>query len=394
MLRMHLLFSLFVLVKCDTQTSILNLALNHPDPAIQNVLRHKEKHEIQILLTQIIRSPSEEILFEEEFYQIDERRYFYPASTVKLPIAILALQKLNALKSQGFQINGDTPFIISTREGETIVKNDSTHNKGELTLHHLIKKIFLVSDNDAYNYLFDFLGRDYINKELTKRGLDQTRIYHKFLLGADNVNTWEYTFFDKDQNVLFHQPSLTAEIDIKPQKLKGILKGKGYKNLGILVNKPMNFSKKNRISMLNLQSILKRIIFPEAFSEDDQFDLSDENYRFLRYWLSRTTLESTNPNYNYREYWDSYGKFLIYGDTKGQMTPEIRIYNKVGYAYGTLTDVAYIIDKKSNVEFFLTATILVNENMVFNDDVYEFEEAGIPFLAAIGRAVLEEIQKK
>ena len=53
--------------------------------------------------------------FEEEFYQIDERRYFYPASTVKLPIAILALQKLNALKSQGFQINGDTPFIISTR---------------------------------------------------------------------------------------------------------------------------------------------------------------------------------------------------------------------------------------------------------------------------------------
>ena len=57
-------------------------------------------------------------------------------------------------------------------------------------------------------------------------------------------------------------------------------------------------------------------------------------------------------------------------------------------------DPAYIIDKKSNVEFFLTATILVNENMVFNDDVYEFEEAGIPFLAAIGRAVLEEIQKK
>ena len=30
------------------------------------------------------------------------------------------------------------------------------------------KKIFLVSDDNAYNYLFDFLGTDYINKELTQ----------------------------------------------------------------------------------------------------------------------------------------------------------------------------------------------------------------------------------
>jgi hypothetical protein len=76
------------------------------------------------------------------------------------------------------------------------------------------------------------------------------------------------------------------------------------------------------------------------------------------------------------------------------MIPEIRIYNKVGYAYGTLTDVAYIRDENNNIEFFLTATILVNENMIFNDDIYEFEQIGIPFLGALGRAVLEEIRVK
>ena len=73
------------------------------------------------------------------------------------------------------------------------------------------------------------------------------------------------------------------------------------------------------------------------------------------------------------------------------MTPEIRIFNKVGLAYGTLTDVAYIRDKNTGLEFFLTATVLVNENQIFNDDIYEYEELGIPFLAALGREILTEL---
>ena len=66
------------------------------------------------------------------------------------------------------------------------------------------------------------------------------------------------------------------------------------------------------------------------------------------------------------------------------MSPKIRVYNKVGFAYGTLTDVAYIKDSIKGDEFFLTATLLVNENQIFNDDTYEFETKGIPFLGALG----------
>ena len=109
--------------------------------------------------------------------------------------------------------------------------------------------------------------------------------------------------------------------------------------------------------------------------------------------MSRTTLESNYPNYNDGKHWDSYCKFFIYGDKKGAMIPEIRIFNKVGQAYGTVTDVAYIKDEKNKIEFFLTATILVNENMIYNDDIYEYDEIGIPFLAALGRGVHEEIMK-
>ena len=72
-----------------------------------------------------------------------------------------------------------------------------------------------------------------------------------------------------------------------------------------------------------------------------------------------------------------------------QIPEALQIFNKVGFAYGTLTDCAYIRDARNGVEFMLTATILVNGNGIFNDNQYEYDEVGIPFLAALGRAVYE-----
>ena len=388
-----LVVSLTITISCNNSSTILDKVLNKNIYELQKVLKNKEKYDLQILLNEIKRDDSGKAVFKEDAFQLDEGRYFYPASTAKLPIAILSLQKINELRSNGLQISGDTPFFITDKNGKILVKRDSTHSLGILTINHLIKKIFLVSDDNAYNYLFDFLGTDYINKELTLRGLSKTRLYHKFLFGADNINTWGYTFLNENQKIIYHQPSISALVDLKPNNLKGILKGIGHIKSDSLLLKPMNFERKNRISIRDLEGILKRIIFPEAFSEKELFNLTKTDYKFLRYWMSRTTLESNYPDYNDDKHWDSYCKFFIYGDQKGAMIPEIRIFNKVGQAYGTVTDVAYIKDEKNKIEFFLTATILVNENMIYNDDIYEYDEIGIPFLAALGRSVHKEIMK-
>jgi hypothetical protein len=68
----------------------------------------------------------------------------------------------------------------------------------------------------------------------------------------------------------------------------------------------------------------------------------------------------------------------------------------VGYAYGTLTDCAFIEDRKNNLSYFVTATILVNQNGIFNDNNYEYDSIGIPFLAELGRQIhkYEKYQKK
>ena len=99
--------------------------------------------------------------------------------------------------------------------------------------------------------------------------------------------------------------------------------------------------------------------------------------------------ESDYPQYDPKQYYDSYAKFFMFGDSKAPIPEKIRIFNKVGLAYGYLTDNAYIVDFEHNIEFLLTATILVNRNEIFNDGNYEYNEVGLPFLAELGRGLYD-----
>ena len=213
----------FIVVQCNKRPKpILDRVMNSSNVAIQKVVNQLKGHEVQILLTQVDLDSNLKLRFRSSSFQLDEENYFYPASAVKLPIAALVLQKLRELNSLGVKINANTPFEIRDSKGKAIQLNDSTQHKGKLTIAHLIKKIFLVSDNNAYNYLFDFLGRDYINYELKAKGLENTKIFHKFLLGSDNTTTWEYTFFDPSGEPLYHQNSISSKFKEQNQNLKEI----------------------------------------------------------------------------------------------------------------------------------------------------------------------------
>jgi len=100
-----------------------------------------------------------------------------------------------------------------------------------------------------------------------------------------------------------------------------------------------------------------------------------------------------NAGYNPKEYYDGYGKFFLFGDSKETIPDHIKIYNKIGQAYGTVTDCAYIVDSKNNIEFLLSATILVNNDKIFNDGIYEYDTIGFPFLAELGRQLYEKSRK-
>ena len=152
-----------------------------------------------------------------------------------------------------------------------------------------------------------------------------------------------------------------------------------------LIQNPKDFSEKNYLPLSALHSMMKRLIFPENFSKEEQFHLSTADREFL---LNTMKILPKEAGYDPKTYYDGYVKFFLLGDSKEDMPDYIEIYNKVGYAYGYLTDCAYIKNKKTNREFIITGTIHVNENQIFNDDNYQYEAIGIPFLAELGRQLV------
>ena len=72
--------------------------------------------------------------------------------------------------------------------------------------------------------------------------------------------------------------------------------------------------------------------------------------------MSRNTLESSDPDYsNNPDLYDSYVKFFVYGDQKGAMTENVRI---------------------------------------FNDNIYEYDSIGFPFMTSLGWAILNYEKNK
>ena len=72
----------------------------------------------------------------------------------------------------------------------------------------------------------------------------------------------------------------------------------------------------------------------------------------------------------------------------------MRVFNKTGWSYGFLTDVAYIVDFKNNVEFMLSGVIYVNSDGIINDDKYEYKETGYPFFKEVGEIIYNyELQR-
>ena len=139
------------------------------------------------------------------------------------------------------------------------------------------------------------------------------------------------------------------------------------------------------------------MLFPEAVPEEQRFDLTDEDYRFLYRYMSQLPRETTYPDYasdTAENYYDSYSKFFLFGDSPDEIPDNIRIFNKIGMAYGYLTDNAYVVDFENNVEFMLTAVIHVNENQIYNDNKYEYDEIGLPFFTKLGQEVWRYEQQR
>lgn len=357
-----------------------------------SILKHNDLWQVKFIYTQIDRQRKNFPVFKNYYFNINPNQYFYPASTVKMPTSILALQKLNELNMPGLDKN-TTMITEAAYSRQDAVYNDPNSTDGRPTIANYVKKIFLVSDNNSFNRLYEFLGQEYINNTLHKMGYDSVQILHRLDISRtedENRHTNPVKFYDTSSKVIFEKPLEVSKMVYQPRQN---FLGKGYLSGDKIIDEPFDFSKKNRFLLTDLHSILQSVIFPEAIPKDKRFDLTDDDYNLLYRYMSMKPGESDFPQYD-SSYNGAYSKFLLYGG-KGDMEPNIRIFNKEGDAYGFLTDVAYVVDFKHKIEFFLSANINCNSDGIYNDDKYDYENVGLPFLKNLGQVIYQyELQRK
>jgi hypothetical protein len=283
----------------------------------------------------------------------------------------------------------------SSYPGQTRVLKDTTSANGLPSVAQYIKKIFLVSDNDAYNRLYEFVGQQELNETLQKKGYKEVRITRRFVPMSEEEHKHTNAIrFIKDGKPVYLQPPAYSLYSFDFTK-KIFIGNAHYNWRDSLIHTPMDFTTHNNLPLEDLQQMLQSVMFPHSFNRKKRFNLTEGDLSFLYHFMSAYPGESQFPSYDTTEYFDSYAKFFFKAE-KEKPPAFIHIYNKPGWSYGFLTDAAYMTDSQNGIEFMLSAVIYVNRDGILNDDTYEYNEVGYPFFKDLYQVIynLEKERKR
>jgi hypothetical protein len=398
MRKLLILFLLSIIYTSNAQIKndalLKDILYQNKDSLLQAVLNNPEEYRYQIIYTQINRDEHNKPSFKNYYFNVDKGRYFNPASVVKMPLAFLSLEKLNQLHKPG--VNLYTSMLTDSAWcNQTIAHTDSTAETGKPSIAQYIRKAFLISDNDAYNRMYEFIGQQTINHRLYEKGYPDIRITRRFrrMTMDENRHTNPIRFMDDKGNLLYEQPMAFNTDSFDFSHINKM--GHAYLDANdSLINEPIDFTKANNFPLEDMLMILQSVLFPQSVSVKQRFNLNKKDYAFLDRFLSQYPSETNYPKYDTSTYYDCYVKFFFRGN-KQPMPSYVRVFNKVGWAYGCLTDISYVVDFKNKTEFMLAATIYTNKDGVLNDDKYEYEIVGWPFLYQLGQTIYQyELSRK
>ncbi|RDV12605.1 hypothetical protein DXT99_22350 [Pontibacter diazotrophicus] len=369
-----------------TDDFLKNILLKAGNDSVNMLLRNPGEYRLQIIYTEINRDKNNNPSFKNYYFNHDPDLYFNPASMVKLPLAFLALEKLNRLQKKG--VNKHIPLVFdSNYVGQKPLYTDATSANGLPSIAHFIRRAFLVSENDPYNRLYQFVGQQEINRNLHRKGYKDSRIVRQFMgfTEEQNRHTNAVRFVNDDGSTRYSQPPAYNSDSLDFNKV--VLLGKAhYNSSDSLVNAPFDFTKQNNLPLEDLQQLLQSVMFPASVPKKQRFNLSEDDYSFLYCYLSQYPSETPYPKYEATLFYDSYAKFF-FRDSSQPMPANIRVFNKVGWSYGFLTDVSYVVDFENKVEYMLAATLYVNSDGILNDGKYDYDSVGYPFLYNLGQII-------
>ncbi len=300
-----------------------------------------------------------------------------PASTVKLPMAIFTLLRLAQLGlSRTARLKVINPPSCAAQADE-LAEFES--------IERTLTRMLVVSDNGAYNRLYEFVGGDRVPSLLKRFAFPNAKLQAR--LGAcnpaENARGRGVVVANANGQVLWqdraeHAITISAPAAAMPSSRVGNAYLDGAETR---IEGPKDFKFSNHWTIADAHALTLAIAGVRAHPLIDAMRPAD--LAFLRKTMRMLPREA---GFVEADYPDAWGKFLLQGDQKGRMPINTSSTNKIGEAYGFLLDSAWLEDAAH--QCVLSAVIYVNSDGVLNDDQYEYDQLGLPFLAELGRRML------
>ncbi len=381
----------------STASRILQNVLDSLENKYPKVIESPEKYRFKIVFTEIKRA-KEKVTLETVGFRMNEKEYLYPASIVKLPTILIGMEEYNKIHKIRPRVTYETLLKFNKEKGcMPTAFSVKIGNKLEyFTLDLFTKQMLAVSDNDAYNRMFDFIGQQQLNRRLKEMNYQNGKIIRKFVLNCSldqNRISDSYVFLGRRNEWLYNRRGITNEDTILTDSTYKI--GKAYEGLDKkIVPRPFDFSRQNNMELVDLHKTLNGVIFPKSeFAHT--FDITEEQRKYMIHNLGKYPAEY-GLDFNPKEFPATYKKYLFFGkDTNttymNDSLSRFRSFNMVGLSFGCAIDAAYIVDLDSGKEFVLTVGIYANEDEVINDAKYDYESLAYPLMKDIGRLIMNQL---
>lgn len=362
--------------------------------ALRQAVDRAPELRLQVLIAEVDDAQGGPPILRRHGFRVDAE-YFYPASSIKLCAAVAALQEVERLEaSQAATKLAEAPLEIAPLfAGDFAQTNDPSHLVGgRITVAQEVRKLALVSDNQAFNRLYDFVGHEPLNRAMHVLGLPSAVINHR--LSDPRAVPDQHASAAVTLRPPGHAP-VAVPARISPLRLTNtaprLRVGQAFLRGDQRVDESMDFAGRNGIALVDLQNLLVKVVRPDVALPGSPLRLTPEHRALLVGALTEYPRESADPRYPAKDYPDDYCKFLLPGVRRVFPATEpgrrVEITGKIGRAYGFTVENCALRNPTTGRTVFVTAVLYTNADGVLNDDRYEYAEVADPVLADLGELV-------
>ncbi len=361
---------------------VIDRILKKGSARLQNVLARADEYGLQICFTRLIKNAVDvnaSVQFDtyNSTQSAQSEQWFAPASLIKLPLAALLLEQLEAAKIDWRSAKLAFPAMPDCAERATELRQPQAVTR-------LIERALVLSDDSAYCALFDALGPQKVSDRMRQMGRTDVRIQARFgTCGPENSRITGPVQLVSAAGKLISTIPARAPFALVPAAAP-IKIGRAWMQADRRIEGAKDFTTSNSAPLAALHALMLALMRPELVWPTQRFQISEGARQFLLTAMRKNPAESPYSNAAEAKLDRTFFRLLGVGD--GQWPKDLIVENKVGWAYGFLSDMAHL--KQGGRECFVSCKMYLNGDGVLNDGRYEYESIGRPAMAEIGRLLL------